>query len=113
LNSKKSTEEIEAEAKKRLIAKTPLDVPRIEPRGGIYLWARLPDGVAAAGVARHGLTRKVMFAPGPAFSAWQEARGYLRFNVARCGEPRIYEALDEAINAGLLRGASSADTAPV
>ena len=27
--------------------------PWIEPRGGIYLWARLPEGVAAADVARH------------------------------------------------------------
>ena len=71
--------------------------PWIEPRGGIYVWARLPDGVAAADVARHGLARKVMFAPGPAFSASESSAGYLRFNVARCAEPRVYEALDEAI----------------
>src|SRR5574337_733107 len=71
--------------------------PWIEPRGGMYVWARLPDGVEAAHVARHGLARKVMFAPGPAFSASEEAKGYLRFNVARCAEPRLYEALDEAI----------------
>jgi hypothetical protein len=38
-----------------------------------------------------------MFAPGPAFSASDEARDFLRFNVARCGEPRVYEVLDEAI----------------
>ena len=43
--------------------------------------------------------RKVMFAPGPAFSASDEARGCLRFNVARCGDPRVYEVLDEAIAA--------------
>jgi len=73
--------------------------PWIEPRAGIYLWARLPEGVAAADVARRGLSRKVMFAPGPAFSASDEARGCLRFNVARCGDPRIYEVLDEAIAA--------------
>ena len=40
-----------------------------------------------------------MFAPGPAFSASDEARGFLRFNVARSGDPRIYEVLDEAIAA--------------
>jgi DNA-binding transcriptional MocR family regulator len=73
--------------------------PWVEPRGGIYVWASLPGGVAAADVARHGLTRKVMFAPGPAFSASEAAAGYLRFNVARSSEPRIYEALDEAIAA--------------
>ena len=73
--------------------------PWIEPRAGIYLWARLPEGVAAGDVARHGLSRKVMFAPGPAFSASDEARGCLRFNVARSGDPRLYEVLDEAIAA--------------
>ena len=78
--------------------------PWIEPRAGIYLWACLPEGVSAADVARHALTRKVMFAPGPAFSASDEARGCLRFNVSRCGDPRVYEVLDEAI-AAALRGA--------
>jgi DNA-binding transcriptional MocR family regulator len=74
-------------------------VPWIEPRAGIYLWARLPDGVSAADVARYALTRKVMFAPGPAFSASDEASGCLRFNVSRCNDPRVYEVLDEAIAA--------------
>ncbi len=74
-------------------------VPWIEPRAGIYLWARLPDGIGAGDVARHALSRKVMFAPGPAFSASDDARGFLRFNVARCGDPRVYEVLDEAIAA--------------
>jgi DNA-binding transcriptional MocR family regulator len=78
--------------------------PWIEPRAGIYLWACLPEGVSAADVARHALTRKVMFAPGPAFSASDAARGCLRFNVSRCGDPRVYEVLDEAI-AAALRGA--------
>jgi DNA-binding transcriptional MocR family regulator len=73
--------------------------PWIEPRAGIYLWARLPEGVAAADIARHALARKVMFAPGPAFSASDGARGCLRFNVSRSSDPRIYEVLDEAIAA--------------
>ncbi len=40
-----------------------------------------------------------MFAPGPAFSASDDARGCLRFNVSRCADPRVYEVLDEAIAA--------------
>ena len=76
-------------------------IPWIEPRAGIYLWARLPGDAAAADVARHALARKVVFAPGPAFSASGEARGYLRFNVARCSEPRVYEVLDEAVTVAL------------
>jgi len=78
--------------------------PWIDPRGGIYVWARLPDGVAAAAVARYGLARKVLFAPGPAFSASESARGYLRFNVARCNEPRVYAMLDEAVGAATRGG---------
>ena len=73
--------------------------PWTEPRAGIFVWARLPDGVAAADVARYSLTRKVMFAPGPAFSSSELGRGYLRFNVARCNEPRVFAVLDEAIAA--------------
>jgi DNA-binding transcriptional MocR family regulator len=82
--------------------------PWIEPRAGIYLWARLPEGVAAADVARHALATKVMFAPGPAFSASDEARSCLRFNVARSGDPRIYEVLDEAITAAPRREPATA-----
>jgi DNA-binding transcriptional MocR family regulator len=73
--------------------------PWIEPRAGIYLWARLPEGVSAADVARFALSKKMMFAPGPAFSASDAARGCLRFNVSRCSDPRVYEVLDEAIAA--------------
>ena len=49
-----------------------------------------------------------MFAPGPAFSASDEALGCLRFNVARSSEPRIYEVLDEAIAAARHRESAPA-----
>jgi DNA-binding transcriptional MocR family regulator len=73
--------------------------PWTEPRAGIFVWARLPDGIAAAAVARYSLARKVLFAPGPAFSSSDLGRSYLRFNVARCNEPRVYDMLDEALAA--------------
>ncbi len=73
--------------------------PWTEPRAGIFVWARLPDGIAAADVARYSLARKMLFAPGPAFSSSELGRSYLRFNVARCNEPRVYAMLDEAIAA--------------
>ncbi len=44
-----------------------------------------------------------MLAPGRAFSAADEARGRLRFDVARCGEPSVHEVLDEAIAAASRR----------
>ena len=77
-----------------------------QPRAGIFVWARLPDGIAAADVARYSLEKKVLFAPGPAFSASDLGRSYLRFNVARCNEPRVYAMLDEAIAAAPREGAS-------
>jgi DNA-binding transcriptional MocR family regulator len=74
--------------------------PWIEPRGGIFVWARLPDGLDGADIARHGLKNDVVFAPGNVFSVSHAARGYLRFNVAQCAHPRIFDVLAEAIAAG-------------
>jgi DNA-binding transcriptional MocR family regulator len=71
--------------------------PWVEPRGGLFLWARLPDGLDAADIARHGIKNNVVFAPGNVFSLSHAARGYLRFNVALCGHPAIFEALEAAM----------------
>lgn len=73
--------------------------PWIEPRGGKFIWARLPDGLDATEIARHGLRNGVAFAPGPVFSTSPEARGYLRFNAAASLNPRAFEALEEAMRA--------------
>ncbi|HYA72010.1 MAG TPA: PLP-dependent aminotransferase family protein [Roseiarcus sp.] len=73
--------------------------PWIEPRGGIFVWARLPDGLDATQVARLGLAEGAAFAPGPVFSASPEARGYLRFNAAASLSPRGFEVLDRAMRA--------------
>lgn len=53
------------------------------PRGGFYLWCRLPDGRAAAEVAKAALREKVVLAPGNAFSVTQSAGDLMRFNVAQ------------------------------
>ncbi|MGO4872009.1 MAG: PLP-dependent aminotransferase family protein [Roseiarcus sp.] len=73
--------------------------PWIEPRGGIFLWARLPDGLDATQIARFGLRNGVAFAPGPVFSAADDARGFLRFNAAASLSPRGFEVLDQAMHA--------------
>jgi DNA-binding transcriptional MocR family regulator len=72
--------------------------PWVEPRGGMFLWARLPDGLNAADVARIGLRKGVVFAPGNVFSLAQGPNPYLRFNVALCSSPRVFEALEETMN---------------
>jgi DNA-binding transcriptional MocR family regulator len=71
--------------------------PWVAPRGGLFLWARLPDGLDGADIARHGLKNDVVFAPGNVFSLSHGARGYLRFNVALSTHPRIFEVLEAAM----------------
>ncbi len=53
------------------------------PRGGFYLWCRLPDGRDAAEVAKAALRERVVLAPGNVFSVTQSATDLMRFNVAQ------------------------------
>lgn len=71
--------------------------PWLMPRGGFYLWCRLPEGRDAAAVARAALDEQVVLAPGNVFSASQSATGFLRFNVAQMGDPRVFEVLKRAM----------------
>jgi DNA-binding transcriptional MocR family regulator len=67
--------------------------PWLMPRGGFYLWCRLPDGCDSADVARAALAENIVLAPGNVFSASRSAAGFMRFNVAQCGNPRVMSAL--------------------
>jgi DNA-binding transcriptional MocR family regulator len=71
--------------------------PWLMPRGGFYLWCRLPQGCDSANVARSALGENVVLAPGNVFSASQSAGAFMRFNVAQCGDPRVMAALARAI----------------
>jgi DNA-binding transcriptional MocR family regulator len=71
--------------------------PWVVPRGGFYLWCRLPDGLDAAAVARAALCDDLMLAPGNVFSPSQTAAGFMRFNVAQMAEPRVFALLAEAM----------------
>ncbi|RWK05938.1 PLP-dependent aminotransferase family protein [Mesorhizobium sp.] len=74
-------------------------VPWIDQPAGMFLWCRLPDGIDAADVARHALADNVVLAPGNAFSLSHTAGRFMRFNVAQCGDERIYRVLEKAIAA--------------
>lgn len=69
-----------------------------EPRAGMFLWARLPDGLDSAAVARRALAHGVVLAPGNVFSPAGTAAGYLRFNAAQCAAPRVFEVLSRAMD---------------
>jgi DNA-binding transcriptional MocR family regulator len=74
--------------------------PWTMPRGGMLMWCRLPDGVDAADLARRALARDIVLAPGNAFSLSQSAAQYMRFNVAQCADPRLFEMLGGLISSG-------------
>ncbi len=67
-----------------------------EPRAGLFLWARLPDGQDAVGVSRLAMRAGVVLAPGDVFSVGRRAGDYLRFNVAQ-SPPRVFEVLSQAM----------------
>lgn len=71
--------------------------PWLEPQAGMLLWCRLPEGTDAADVARAALKRRVVLAPGNAFSLSQSATGFMRFNVSQAGDPHVFEVLRDAL----------------
>lgn len=73
-------------------------MPWTTPRGGFYLWARLPEGRDASSIAREALKDDVVFAPGNVFSVSQAAGRFMRFNVAQMDDPRTFEVLARAIS---------------
>ncbi|MBE7209811.1 MAG: PLP-dependent aminotransferase family protein [Gluconacetobacter diazotrophicus] len=72
-------------------------VPWSVPRGGFYLWCRLPDGLDAARLARAALRRDLLLAPGDVFSPSRSTGGFMRFNVAQMTAPAVFDTLAQAI----------------
>ena len=72
--------------------------PWVEPRAGLFLWCELPEGMDAADVARQAMAENIVLAPGNVFSPAQTAGRFLRFNVAQCADPRIFQMLERVIN---------------
>ena len=71
--------------------------PWIMPRGGFYLWCRLPDGLAATDVARTALSENMVLAPGNVFSVTQSACEFMRFNVVQMVDPRAFAVLTQVL----------------
>jgi DNA-binding transcriptional MocR family regulator len=67
--------------------------PWLMPRGGFYLWCRLPAGVDSAALARAALAQNVVLAPGNVFSVSQTASAFMRFNVTQSGGPQAFEVI--------------------
>lgn len=72
--------------------------PWLMPRGGFYLWCRLPDDLEAADVARRALQENVILAPGNVFSTSQSMPDFLRFNVSQMSDPVIFDILAQSMS---------------
>lgn len=75
-------------------------VPWIMPRGGFYLWCRLPDGHDSTVIARRCMERRVILAPGNAFSTSQSAAPFVRFNVAQMSDNHVFSTLEHVMKGG-------------
>ncbi len=71
--------------------------PWMKPQGGMFLWVRLPQGLDSAKVSQEALHEGVVLAPGNVFSLSQTATPFLRFNVAQCQSPKIFDVLEKAM----------------
>lgn len=67
--------------------------PWLMPRGGFYLWCRLPEDVDSAQLAQSTLSDGIVLAPGNVFSVSQTASRFMRFNVAHMQDANIFAAL--------------------
>ena len=73
--------------------------PWLMPRGGFYLWCRLPSGSDAAQVARRARQDDVILAPGNVFSVSQTAAAFMRFNVAQSRSTQVWDVLARSLHA--------------
>jgi len=78
-----------------LDAMAPLGVRYEKPRGGVYVWCRLPDGVDSKLFASRSYSRGLTLIPGHVFYASKkEGRAHVRINYSREPEDRLVRGLD-------------------
>ena len=66
------------------------------PRGGMYLWVKLPDGVDSRDLNAPALREGIAFNPGPDWSADPDAAaGYIRLCFALPSEAEIREGVEK------------------
>jgi len=92
-----------------LEAHFPPDASWTRPQGGLFLWARLPEGMDAEALLEIAVEEKVAFVPGHAFfpEASKEGRCCMRLNfsysspdVIKEGIKRLGRAIERMRNAG-------------
>ena len=82
----------------------PPEVTWTQPKGGMFLWGILPEGMDAAEILNHAIERKVAFVPGGAFHPHGGHDNTMRINfsysapeIIRAGITRLGLTLKESI----------------
>jgi 2-aminoadipate transaminase len=70
-------------------AEFPAQVTWTRPRGGLFLWGMMPDGMDAKEVLKAAVDRKVAFVPGEAFFPYGEGQNTMRLNFSNASEENI------------------------
>jgi 2-aminoadipate transaminase len=71
----------------------PAGVDWTHPRGGLFLWVTLPEGINATELLRAAVERQVVFVPGEAFYSGNGMHNTLRLNYSHDKPERIYEGI--------------------
>jgi len=78
------------------------DVSWVKPKGGMFLWIELPEGLDAEALLRCAVQKGVAFVPGSSFYAANPMRNTARLNYTyntgdrtELGVARLFEAIEE------------------
>lgn len=77
-----------------------------EPRAGMFLWARHPAVPDAVALSNQAAEHDIMLGPGHLFTTHLAPTAWMRFNVAFCGDERLWQFLAEACRAPAPAGAA-------
>lgn len=69
----------------------------LEPKGGVFLWARPPGIDDVAELASSAVAHNIMLAPGKVFRPQMQPSPWLRFNVAFAAVPEVERFMGEAM----------------
>ena len=72
-------------------------VPDPEPKGGPFVWARVPGIADTTELARRAARENIVLAPGSVFRPQGQASPWLRFNVVFCNDPRLAAFLSKTL----------------
>lgn len=80
----------------RMVERVGMEV-YLEPKGGVFLWARPPGVDDVAGIASAAAEAGIMLAPGKVFRPQMQASPWLRLNVAFAAHPGLERFLGEVL----------------